>query len=144
MGLFKLWHLIYPRLSRLSCLPHKLICFGISGRVFGLILSFVSNRWLRVVPDGRYLQGCSTQYCNFWRLHFWSLYINYIPDDVMWNIIIYCDDTTLCPKCDQAFDLLGQPEDVSQFDSCLQDSIDWCRKRLIDFNTEKNCFVWIV
>ena len=31
---------------------YKLISYGISGRIFELISSFVSNRWLRVVLDG--------------------------------------------------------------------------------------------
>ena len=33
------------------------------------------------------------------------LYINDLPDDVICNIAIYADDTTLYSKCDQAFDL---------------------------------------
>ena len=40
LGLLQLWHLIYPRI-------HKLKSFGISGQIFGLISSFLSNRWLR-------------------------------------------------------------------------------------------------
>ena len=36
------------------------------------------------------------------------LYINDLPDDVICNIAIYADDTTLCSKCDQAFDLWQQ------------------------------------
>ena len=33
------------------------------------------------------------------------LYINDLPDDVICNIAIYDDDTTLYSKCDQASDL---------------------------------------
>ena len=33
------------------------------------------------------------------------LYINDLPDDVICNITIYADDSTLYSKCDQAFDL---------------------------------------
>ena len=32
---------------------HKLKCYGISGQIFGLISSFLSNRQLRVVLDGK-------------------------------------------------------------------------------------------
>ena len=32
------------------------------------------------------------------------LYINGIPDDVMCNITIYVDDSTLCSKCEQTSD----------------------------------------
>ena len=33
------------------------------------------------------------------------LYINDLPDGVIYNIAIFTDDTTLHSKCDQAFDL---------------------------------------
>ena len=36
---------------------------------------------------------------------FFLLYINDLPDDVICNIVIYADDTTLYSKCDQASDL---------------------------------------
>ena len=37
-------------------LLHKLKSYGISGQIFGLISSFLSNRWLRVVLDGKFSQ----------------------------------------------------------------------------------------
>ena len=33
------------------------------------------------------------------------LYINNLPEDVLSNIAIYADDTTLYSKCDQASDM---------------------------------------
>ena len=36
------------------------------------------------------------------------LYINDLPDDVICNVAIYADDTTLYSKCNQASDLLQQ------------------------------------
>ena len=33
------------------------------------------------------------------------LYINDLPDDVICNIVIYANDTSLYSKCDQASDL---------------------------------------
>ena len=38
------------------------------------------------------------------------LYINDIPDDVIFDIVIYANDTTLYSKCDQAPDLWQQLE----------------------------------
>ena len=35
------------------------------------------------------------------------LYINDLPDDVICNIAIYVDDTSLCSKSDKASDLIG-------------------------------------
>ena len=47
------------------------------------------------------------------------LYINDLPDDVICNIAIYADDTTLCSKCDQASDLWKQLELASELESDL-------------------------
>ena len=38
------------------------------------------------------------------------LYINSLPDDVICDIVIYADDTTLYSECDQASDLWQQLE----------------------------------
>ena len=47
------------------------------------------------------------------------LYINDLPDDVICNIAIYADDTTLYSKCDQASDLWQQLELASKLESNL-------------------------
>ena len=65
------------------------------------------------------------------------LYINDLPDDVICNIGIYADDTTLYSKCDQASDLWQQLELASELESDLQDTVDWGRKCLVDFNAGK-------
>ena len=89
-------------------LLHKFKSYGISGQICGLISSFFSNRQLRVVLDGKssqefpvndgVLQGSilGPTLC--------LLYINDLPD-VICNIAIYADDTTLYSKCDRASDL---------------------------------------
>ena len=48
------------------------------------------------------------------------LYINDIPDDVICNIAIYADDTTLYSKCDRASDLWQQLEVASELESDLR------------------------
>ena len=45
------------------------------------------------------------------------LYINDLPDDVICDIAIYADDTTLYSKCDQASDLWQQLEFASELES---------------------------
>ena len=47
------------------------------------------------------------------------LYNNNLPDDVICDIAIYADDTTLYSKCDQEFDLWQQLELVSELESDL-------------------------
>ena len=47
------------------------------------------------------------------------LYINDLPDDVICNIAIYADDTSLYSKCDRASDLWQQLELASELESDL-------------------------
>ena len=66
-----------------------------------------------------------------------QLNINDLPDDVICNIVVYADDTTLYSKCDQASDLWKQLELASELESDLQDTVDWGWKWLVDFNAGK-------
>ena len=59
----------------------------------------------------------------------------------MCNIAIYADDTTLNSKCDQASDLWQQPELASELESDLQDTADWGKEWLVDFNAVKTQLV---
>ena len=69
------------------------------------------------------------------------LYINDLPDDVICDIAIYADDTTLYSKCDQASDLWQQFELASELESDLQDTVDWGEKWLVDSNAGKTQLV---
>ena len=69
------------------------------------------------------------------------LYVNDLPDNVICNIAIYADDTTLYYKCDQASDLWQQLELASELESDLQDTVDWGKKWLVDFNAGKTQLV---
>ena len=105
---------------------HKLKSYGISGQIFGLISSFLSNRWLRVVLDGKslqeYLVNAGVSQGSILGLTLFLLYINDLPDDVICNIAVYADDTTLYSKCDQASDLWQQLELASELESDLRDT----------------------
>ena len=126
-------------------LPRKLKSYGISGQIFGLISSFLSNRRLRVVLDGKssqeYPVNAGVPQGSILGPTFFLLYINDLPDDVICNIAIYADDTTLYSKCDQAPDLWQQLELASELESDLQDTVDWGRKWLVDFNAGKTQLV---
>ena len=65
------------------------------------------------------------------------LYINDLPDDVICDIAIYADDTTLYSRCGQASDLWQQLQLASELESDLQDTVDWGKKWLVDFNAGK-------
>ena len=109
----RMWH---------AGLLHKLTSYGISRQIFGLISSFLSNRWLRVVLDGK----CSQEYPvnagvpqgSILAPTLFLLSINDLSD-VFCNITIYADDTTLYSKCDQASDLWQQLGLASEIESDL-------------------------
>ena len=67
--------------------------------ILGLISSFLSNRWLQVVLDGNssqeYPVNAGVPEGSILGPTLFLLYINDLPDDVICNIAIYADDTTL-------------------------------------------------
>ena len=99
-------------------LLHKLKSYGISSQIFGLISSFLSNRRLRVVLDGKSSQehpvNARVPRGSILGPTLFLPYVNDLPDDVTCDIAIYADDTTLYSKCDQASDLWQQLELASE------------------------------
>ena len=70
------------------------------------------------------------------------LFINDLPHDVICDIAICADDTTLYSKCDQAAsDLWQQLELASELESDLRDTVDSGKKWLVDFNVGKTHLV---
>ena len=67
--------------------------------------SFLSNRQLRVVLDGKFSQrfpvNAGVPQGSILGATLFLLYINDVSDDVICNTAIYVDDTTLCCKCAQ-------------------------------------------
>ena len=56
------------------------------------------------------------------------LYINDLPDDIIYNIAIFLDETSLYSKCDQASDLWQQLELAAELESDLLATVDWDKK----------------
>ena len=83
-------------------LLHKLKPYGISGQIFGLISSFLNNRQLQVVLEGKssqeYPVNAGVPQGSILGPALFLLYINDLPDDVICDIVIYADDTTLYSK----------------------------------------------
>ena len=109
-------------------LLHKLKSYGISGQIFGLISSFLSNRRLRVVLDGKssqeYPVNVGVPQGSILDPTLFLLYINDLPDGVICNIGIYADDATLYSKCDQTSDLWQQLQLASELESDLRETVD--------------------
>ena len=75
---------------------------GISDQIFGLISSFLSNRRLWVILDEKssqeYPVNAGVPQGSILCPTLFLLCINDLPDDVICNIAIYGDDTTLYSK----------------------------------------------
>ena len=102
-----------------------------SGQICGLILSFFSNRHLRVVLDGKsskeYSVNAGVPQGSILVLTLFQLYINDLPDEVICNIAVLADDTNLHSKCDQASDLWQELE-LANWHLNLNLITDWSRK----------------
>ena len=88
---------------------HKLKSYGISGQIFGLISSFLSNRQLQVDMDGKspqeYPVNAGVPQGSILGPTLFLLYINDLPNGVICDIVIYAHDTTLYSKFDQTCEL---------------------------------------
>ena len=119
-----------------------LISYEILGQIFGLITFFLSKRWVQVVLDGNssqeYPVNAGVPQGFILGPTLFLLYINDLPDDVICDIAIYADDTTLYSKCDQASDLWQQLELASELESDLQDTVDWDKRQFVDCNAGKS------
>ena len=78
-------------------------------RYLALFLPFFRNRRLRVVLDGKSSEESAVNVGvpkgSILGPALFLPYVNDLPDDVICDIAIYADDTTLYSKCDQASDL---------------------------------------
>ena len=129
LGLLELWHLIYPRLltgfgmlvffTNLSLMEFQVRYLALF-LLFSVIDSF---KWFWMGSLHKNIQFM----LEFLKGPVFSptlflLYINDLPDDVICNIPIYADNTTLCSKCDWASDLWQQLELASELESDLWDT----------------------
>ena len=102
--------MVFARVWHVGLL-HKLKSYGISGQIFDIILSFPSNRQLRIFLGGKsikqYPVNAGVSQGSILDLTFFLLYMNDFPDEFISNITIYVDDTTLFKQLSYIIHLLS-------------------------------------
>ena len=121
---------------------HKLRFYEISCQIFGLISPFLSNRQLWVVLDGKSLHEYPVN-DGFLKGLFLILHFSYytLMIFVMMLSVILLSVLMLLPSTLNVIryisDLWQQLELASELESDLQDTVDWGKKWLVDFNGGK-------
>ena len=92
-ALDRVWH---------AGLLHKLKSYRISGQIFDLISSFLSNRWLLVVLDGKssqeYLVKTGVSQGSILGSTSFVPFINDVHDNFIYNFAIYTDNILSNPS----------------------------------------------
>ena len=87
----KVWH---------AGLLHQLKSYGISGQIFGLISPFLDSVVLDGTPSQEYPVNSGVPQTSIFGPTLFLLSINDLRDDIICDLAIYADDSTLNFKCD--------------------------------------------
>ena len=119
--------------TNLSVMEFHVRCFA-----FFLLSSVIDSfKWFRIVNLHKNIQLMLEFLKAPFLVLLFLLYINDLPDNVICDIAVNADNTTLYSKCDHTSDLWQQLELASKLESDLQDTVDWSWKWLVDFNAGK-------
>ena len=127
----KVWH---------AGLLHKLKAYGISGSIFELISSFLSDRRIKVVLDGQssteYTVNSGVPQGSVLGPTLFLIFINDLPDHILSKLGIFADDSTLY-SCLGKSDLFSKVEMAAFLEDDLRIVVEWGQKWLVTFNDSK-------
>ena len=127
----KVWH---------KGLLHKISSYGISGRVFSVIKSFLTGRSMKVVVNGQssgeHNINAGVPQGSVLGPTLFLLFINDLPDGVKESFInIYADDTTIYGVTKKG--ILDHEGLATNLSTDLKHIVDWGKKWLVTFNKSK-------
>ena len=128
----RVWH---------SALLHKIRSFGISGKIYAILKSFLSERQINVVVDGQRSQTYSISsgvpQGSILGPTLFLMFINDLPDNIVCDLVMYADDSTLYSCLDIKSDDQKRRNLVNSLESDLSQVNAWADKWHISLNSTK-------
>lgn len=128
----KVWH---------AGLIHKLMSYGVSGHALNIIKSFLSDRKIKVVLDGRssscYFINAGVPQGSILGPTLFLIFINDLPDNILSKLAIYADDTTLFSSLGRTKSVFDHIEMAGELEYDLRTVKEWGDEWLVSFNASK-------
>lgn len=128
----RVWH---------CALLNKIRSFGISGKIYAILKSFLCERKISVVLDGQ----CSQTYSissgvpqgSILGPTLFLMFINDLPDNLICELVIYADDSTLYSCLDMKSGNQERIDLVNSLESDLSQVSAWAEQWHVALNSEK-------
>ena len=122
-------------------LLHKLRSYGISGRIFKIIESFLYDRKIKVILDGQhssiYSITSGVPQGSILGPILFLIFINDLPDTIISELAIYADDTSLYSCLNEKSGLFERLELAGSLELDLSSVTEWGSQWLVTFNSAK-------
>ena len=122
-------------------LLHKLPSYGISGRVFNIIASFLTGRRFQVILDSQHSETYQVRsgvpQGSILGPVLFLIFINDISDNLNSSLGIYADDTTLYSSLNHKSQNSQRLDLTKNLENDLTLITDWGKKWLVTFNSTK-------
>ena len=132
----KVWH---------CGLLRKLSSYGVSGNVFKIIESFLTNRSIKVVLDGQHSSSfpvtSGVPQGSILGPILFLIYINDLPELLSSKVALFADDTTIYSCLDKKPTLSDCLEEAFDLEKDLTSATAWGSQWLVNFNTDKTQYL---
>ena len=119
----------------------KIRSFGISGKIYAIVKSFLSERQINVVLEGQHSKTYSitsgVPQGSILGPTMFLMFINDLPDNLVCNLVMYADDSTLYSCLDEKSDNQNRLDLVNSLELDLDHITTWADNWHISINSEK-------
>ena len=115
--------------------------YGVSGNVFKIIESFLTNRSIKVVLNGQHSSSfpitSGVPQGSILGPILFLIYINDLPELFTSKVALFADDTTIYSCLDKKPTLFESLEEASELENDLTSAKAWGSQWLVNFNSDK-------